>query len=206
MSEIILKGAKRDPKGTSAKHLRKEGRVPGVFYAKDKEPVHFHVHSLDLRSVVYTAEAKVVDLQVDGDPARKCILKDVTFDPITDKILHIDLQGISAGQKMKVDLPLHFIGNSIGVREGGMLEHVMHKVHVLVDPTTMPEHIDIDISELGLNSAIHISDLNIPGVEFTDAPDSVIVTCALPKVSTETTEEAAAAAVETEEEEGESEE
>ena len=185
MSEIILNGAKREPNNPAAKVLRKEGRIPGVYYAKDQEPIHFHVHSLDLRNIVYTAEAKVVKLQVEGEGPKMCILKDVTFDPVTDKILHIDLLGVSAGEKMKVEIPIHLVGNSIGARDGGIVEHVMHKVHVLVDPTKMPEHIDIDITNLALNTSVHISDLAISGVEFTDAGDAVIVTCVPPRVAGE---------------------
>lgn len=181
MSQITLKATKREPGKQTAKALRQNGSVPGVYYAKNQDPVHFSVETLDLRNIVYTSEAKMVNLVVDSAAGKNAILKDVTFDPITDKILHIDLLGVAAGEKLNVEIPLHLTGNSVGVRSGGVLEHVMHKAHCIVDPTTMPEHIDIDISNLGVNQSIHISDLNIPGVEFTDRPDAVIVTCVPPK-------------------------
>jgi len=186
MSETILKATKREPGRTTAKQLRAAGKVPGVYYSKSNEPVHFTVETLELRKVVYTAEAKIVSLQVDNDKALACILKDVTFDPVSDKILHFDLLGISAGQKITVEIPLHLTGNSIGARDGGIIEHVMHKAHVLVDPTKMPEHIDVDISNLGVNSSIHISDISVAGVEFMERAEAVIVTCVPPKTHVET--------------------
>jgi large subunit ribosomal protein L25 len=187
MSEVILKATKRQPGRSAAKQLRRSGKVPGVYYANNQTPVHFSVETLDLRSVVYTSEAKIVKLEVDGDKGLSCILKDVTFDPVTDKIVHLDFLGVSAGQKITVEIPLHLVGSSIGVRDGGIIEHVMHKAHVHVDPTKMPEHIDVDISNLGMNSSIHVSDLNVADIEFMERPEAVIVTCTPPKAHAETT-------------------
>jgi large subunit ribosomal protein L25 len=186
MSEIILKASKREPGKNIAKALRRDGNIPGVYYAKNQDPIHFFLPTLSLRPVIYTAEAKMLSLVVEGSAPKKAILKDVTFDPITDKILHIDLLGVSAGEKLNVEIPLHLVGSSIGVREGGVIDHVMHKAHCIVDPTKMPEHIDVDISALGIGASVQISDISAPGVEFTDRPDAVIVTCAAPKVASET--------------------
>ena len=185
MSETILKATKRVPGRTTAKHLRLAGKVPGVYYANNQEPVHFTCETLDLRGIIYTAEAKVVTLRVDDGKGLACILKDVTFDPVSDKILHFDLLGISAGQKLTVEIPIHLTGNSVGARDGGIIEHVMHKAHVLVDPTKMPEHIDVDISNLAMNSSIHISDISVEGVEFMERAEAVIVTCVPPKTHVE---------------------
>lgn len=180
MSQITLSAEPRVPGQTASKALRRDGRTPGVYYAKGQDPVHFSVSTLSLRPVVYTAEAKTVRLEVGGS-ALQCILKEVTFDPVTDKILHIDMLGIVAGDVIATEIPLHIVGLAIGVREGGSLEHIIHKAHVKVDPTTMPEHIDVDVTNLGRGQSIHIRDLNVPGVEFTDRPDAVVVACHSPK-------------------------
>lgn len=185
MSDITIKASKRVPGKSEARALRSNGIIPGVYYAKDQEPIHFSVPALDLRDVVYTAEAKVINLQVDGAGSKTAILKDVTFDPISDSILHIDLLGITAGQSMQMDIPLHLTGNAAGVRAGGVLEHVMHKAHVKVDPTKMPEHIDVDITNLEIGAAIHVSELSVAGVEFLDRPEAVVVSCHAPKVKGE---------------------
>ncbi|MCX6139505.1 MAG: 50S ribosomal protein L25 [Candidatus Kapabacteria bacterium] len=183
MSQIVLQAEPRTTGQNAAKELRRNDRIPGVYYANNQDPIHFSVQKLALRPVVYTAEAKTVRLEVNGK-GLVCILKDVTFDPVTDKILHIDLLGVAAGETIAIEIPIHVIGLAIGVtRDGGVLEHVMHKAHVRVDPTTMPEHIDVDVSKLGKGEAIHISDLNIPGVEFTGRPDALIVACHAPKAA-----------------------
>lgn len=177
MSEIILSASKRETGRHTARELRRQGQIPGVYYANNQDPVHFSVPTLSLRPIVYTSEAKMVRLEVDGAAGKLCILKDITFDPITDAIVHFDLLGVAAGQKINVEIPLHITGQSIGVKNGGVLEHVMHKAHVMVDPTKMPEHIDVDVSNLNVNESLHIGDLSIPGIEFTDKAESVVVTC-----------------------------
>lgn len=180
MSQITLQAEPRVPGRTLAKQLRRDDRIPGVYYAKGHEPVHFSVSKLAVRPIVYTAELKTIKLEVAGKN-HVGILKDVVFDPVTDKVIHFDILGIVSGEKLAVEIPLHIVGNSIGVREGGILEHLLHKAHVKVDPTTMPEHINVDITDLAKGGVVHISDLSVPGVEFTDRPDAVIVACHPPK-------------------------
>lgn len=190
MSEVVLKATKRVPGKAVAKALRNEGNIPGVYYTKNQEPIHFSVNSLAIRPVVYTAEAKIVSLQVDGAKGLNCILKEVKFDPISDKIIHFDLLGVAAGEQITVEIPIHLIGQSIGVRDGGVIEHVIHKASVKVDPTKMPEHIDIDVTNLAIGDAVHISDLKVAGVEFLDKPDAVVATVAPPKAAETTTDSA----------------
>jgi large subunit ribosomal protein L25 len=181
MSQIVLQADSRVPGQSVAKLLRSNERVPGVYYAKGQDPVHFSVPYLALRPVVHTAKAKTVKLEVDGKDML-CILKDVTFDPLTDKILHVDMLGVKPGQVIQVKIPLHVTGLAQGVREGGTLEHVLHKANVKVDPTQMPEVIEIDVTSLLRGAAIHVSDLNVPGVEFLDRPTAIVVACHAPKV------------------------
>lgn len=181
MSQIVLQADSRVPGQSVAKLLRSNERVPGVYYAKGQDPVHFSVPYLALRPVVHTAKAKTVKLEVDGKDML-CILKDVTFDPLTDKILHVDMLGVKPGQVIQVKIPLHVTGLAQGVREGGTLEHVLHKANVKVDPTQMPEVIEIDVTSLLRGAAIHVSDLNVPGVESLDRPTAIVVACHAPKV------------------------
>lgn len=184
MSEIILKAKKREPGTKIARALREENFVPGVFYTNGDEAVHFSVKRTDLRPIVTSSEAKVVSLQVDGMQPLLGIMKAVDFHPLTDKVIHFDLLGIAAGHKIMVEIPIHLIGSAVGVVVGGgMLDQVMLRAHVMVDPTKMPEHIDVNVDELDINSSIHVGDLNADGIEFMDRPEAVIVTCAAPKVA-----------------------
>lgn len=181
MSQVVLQAETRTPGQALAKQLRRDERVPGVYYAKGQEPVHFSVSYLALRPIVHTARAKTVKLEVAGKDFL-CVLQDVSFDPLSDKILHVDLLGVKAGEKILVQIPVHLSGLAQGVREGGTLEHTMHKAHVRVDPTEMPEVIEVDVTNLARGSAIHVSDLSVAGVEFLDRATSVVVACHAPKV------------------------
>lgn len=192
MSQLVLKATKRDPGTKAARELRRNDRVPGVYYANNQQPVHFSVPILSLRPIVYTAEAKLVRLEVDNDPGLDCILKHVAFDPVSDKIVHFDLLGVTGDVAIAVDIPVHITGISPGVRDGGVMEHVLHKLHVRVNPREMPEHISVDVTGLELNTAIHVSDLNVPGVEFIHKGDEVIVACHPPRAAETTTPGAAA--------------
>lgn len=182
MSTLVIKASKRHPGRKEAKAARRNGSVPGVAYAKNFDPVHFSVQALTLRPVVYTSEAKLIQLDVDGT-TMDCVLKDVTFDPITDAVLHVDFLRVVAGEKINVEIPIHITGTSEGVRMGGVLETFMHKLHVKVDPHVMPEHIDVDVTSLTVGQSLHIRDLDIAGIEILDRADALVVQVAAGRAS-----------------------
>lgn len=181
MSQITLAAEPRTPGAAIAKQLRANDRVPGVYYTQGQEAVHFSVSTLSLRPVVYTAKAQAVRLNINGQE-RLSILKEVTFDPISDKILHFDLLGVREGEPIIVKVPVHITGLAIGVREGGTMEHALHKTSIKVDPANIPTHIDVDVSQLGKGENIHISDLTVAGVEFLERPGTLVAACHAPKV------------------------
>jgi large subunit ribosomal protein L25 len=183
MDQVQLKAFRRETGKKSAKETRQKGLVPGVFYVKGEEPIALAAHPLALRPIIYTAHSKLISLQFDGDSAAKsCILKDATFDPVTDKLLHFDLQGIS-GDKITVEVPVTTTGNAAGILQGGIVLHNLHKVVVHCDPHNIPDSIVVDITNLGLGKSIHLSD--IPAVSFHfDAPlETVVVSVVAPRVS-----------------------
>jgi large subunit ribosomal protein L25 len=182
MSTLAISASKREPGRKIAKEARRNGSVPGVAYSKNFEPVHFTIPALNLRPVVYTAEAKLIQLDVDG-VKMDCILKDVTFDPITDAVLHVDFLRVVAGEVVNVEIPIHIVGTADGVRSGGVLEMYMHKLHVRVDPHTMPEHIDVNVTSLAVGSSLHIRDLDTPGVQILDRADALVVQVAAGRAS-----------------------
>lgn len=182
MSTIVLSASKRAPGRSTARTLRTEGHVPGVYYANGAEPVHFSVPALNLRNVVYTAAAKLVRLEVEGHPAMDCVLKDVTFDPVTDKILHLDFHGVKPGEQVILEMAIHLTGSAEGIKFGGVVDHVLHRTKVRVAPHEMPEQINVDISNLNVGSALHVKDIDIPGLQILNRPDAIVVTCLAPKV------------------------
>ena len=177
--------------GSTAKQLRRSGRVPGVLYGHGEASTPFHVKELDLRSLIFTNETHVVSLNIGGDQSR-CILREVQFDPITDRVAHIDLVILHAGEKIKIDVPVTITGLSVGVRDGGIIDHILHKLTIDVLPDKIPQHIEIDITDLKIGHGIHIRDL-AKTEDYTILADenAVIIACAAPKVETEATPGAA---------------
>ncbi len=175
MLEISLNVSAREisTKGT-LNQKRKGGSVPGIYYAKGQEPVRFFVPVNSINPLVFTSETHIVNLVVDGKEPLRCILKNVQFDPVTDKVIHIDFQGITVGQVIQLQVPVMLKGNAAGVREGGLLQHYLHKLDIECLPRHIPQHIDIDVTDLHIGDAVHVRDLSLENIKILNAPDASI--------------------------------
>lgn len=180
MAEITLNAERRATGKKAAKAVRNAGMLTGNYYLHGAQPIPIAVHPLAMRPIVYTKDAKLVRLQVEG-ASHDCILKDISFDPVTDRIVHFDLQGVSADAEIEVEVPVVLHGQAVGVRDGGVLEFVLHKIRLACLPANMPEHVDVNISGLGINSALHISEISVPNARILDRPEAVIVTVVPPR-------------------------
>ena len=186
MEKTTLKASERKQFNKSAiRKIRKEGRVPGVFYSKHNPPLHIDVLDTTINPLVFTSKTHLISLEIEGQEERECIIKDIQFDPVTDKVIHFDLLGLTKGEKIVLEVPVQLVGTPIGVKEGGVIQHVMHKLEVECLPRNIPEHIVVDVSELKLGDSIHIGDLQIEEVEFTDPKESLIVQVTHAKVQEE---------------------
>jgi len=186
MSEIVLKAQLREELGKKAKAVRVQEMVPGVFYAREEKPIPIKVPRLSLNPLIYTSETHVVDLHIGELGGKKCILRDVQYDPVTDIPMHFDLQGLHEDEELTVEVPVVLIGGTApGVKEGGMLQHVIHKISVSCLPRHIPEKVEIDISGLGINDAIHVGELKIPDVEVLANADDTVVVVVPPRVTAE---------------------
>lgn len=191
MSEINLKAEKRsDFKKSTSRQLRKSGYVPGVYYIHGGDNIAIKAPELSLRPVISTTESRVINLDIEGD-VRQCILKDVQFDPITSKLIHFDLLGLKEGEKIKVEVPVKLNGNPVGIKEGGLLQFIMHKLEVSCLPQHLPSHIDLDITNLGIGDSIKIADMKLENIEFLNEDHAVIVSVVPPTVVAEPTPAAA---------------
>ena len=186
MSEISVQASKRtlSTKG-AVNQSRKAGNVPGVFYSKGVEPIAITLPESSLKPLVYTSETHLVNLKVD-DQELKAILKNIQFHPVTDRIIHVDFLGISADQPIEIEVPVALEGQAKGVKEGGIIQHTLHKLQVSCLPAYIPEHITINISELSLGNAVHIKDLKIENVTFLQQEDAIIVSVVIPRAAQET--------------------
>ncbi|MFM8179391.1 MAG: 50S ribosomal protein L25 [Candidatus Kapaibacterium sp.] len=183
MNEITLSVTTRGNGKRAAKDVRKSGRIPGVYYRKGSDPISISSDSREIRPIVYTKDVRIVKLLVDGSQQpMECVLKDVTFDPVTDLITHFDLQGLAEDSLMSFEVPVRLVGTSSGVRDGGILQHMVHKIDVKCLPHDLPSHIDIDITDLKINQSIHLRELDVPKVKLLGNMDQGIVAVLPPRV------------------------
>ena len=153
MEKVVLKANIRKDFSKSIRNTaRKNGNVPGVFYARSIEPFSIEVQEKLLKPLVYTSQTHLISLQVEGQEEHECIIKDVQFDPLTDKVVHFDLYGLTKGEKIEFEVPLQFKGSAIGVKEGGIVQHLLHKLDIECLPKDIPQHLEIDITELKLGA------------------------------------------------------
>lgn len=194
MSEISIQATKRtiSTNGT-VKGLRREGKLPGIYYVKGEEPIPITVEEKALKPLVYTSKTHIIDLKIDDKETKKSILKDVQFDPLTDRIVHFDLLGISLDKEIEIEVPVMLEGQAKGIKDGGIIQHTMHKLLVSCLPGNIPQHIALDISNLGVGDSIHVGDLSLDNVKILNNQDVVIVAVVVPRAAVETpTVEAAA--------------
>jgi large subunit ribosomal protein L25 len=176
MSEITLNALKReDYKELTLNQLRKKGIIPGVYYGHGIENISLAANELDLRPVIYTTESHIINLKFDEGKTLSCILKNVQFHPVSDKPLHFDLIALKEGETISIEVSLHLIGNAIGVREGGMLQHMLHKIDIECLPKNIPSHIDVDISELKIGESVKVSDLKVENVKIMNDENASVV-------------------------------
>ena len=182
MSEIALKAQKRGTGKKAAKAVRNSGLVTGVYYRNGVEPIPIAVHPLNMRPIVYTAAANIINLEIEGaDAPLSCMLKDITFDPVTDAIVHFDLFGVSNDNVVYFNVPVKLVGQSAGIREGGVLEHILHKLNVTCLPKDLPQQLDVDITELKIGQSLHVRDLSYPGIKINVVGDATIVAISAPR-------------------------
>jgi large subunit ribosomal protein L25 len=176
MSAISIDAKKRELGKKATNAVRSAGLIPGIFYAKGKEPIAIATTFKQLRPAVYTSDTHIITMNVEGAGKMDCIIKDVEFDPVTEEIVHFDLLGIIEGQTLHVEVPITLKGQAKGVVvAGGLLEHLLHKIQIECLPAALPENIEIDVTSLEVGKSIHVSDLKVAGVKFMIPPSTSIV-------------------------------
>jgi large subunit ribosomal protein L25 len=186
MAEITLSADKRKISRKSAnKQLRKNGKVPGIFYHKKSEPIPIEVSTSALKPLVFTSETHIISLVIEDNPSLSCILKNIQFDPVTENIVHFDLQGISRDEKIEIEIPIVYIGNPSGIKQGGILQQVAHKLLIECLPADIPEHLEVKIDHLNIGDAVHVSELVVEHFKILNAQDAVLVSVVPPKVEKE---------------------
>jgi large subunit ribosomal protein L25 len=194
MANASLTANVRAERGTGvARKLRQGGQVPAVIYGHGRDPQSLAINTREVEKLLsqFSAGSTVIELSVDGKVA-KTLIREIQRHPVNRSIVHIDFQQLVAGEKITVSIPLRFTGTADGVRNsGGILEETMHQVHLRVDPSAIPDHIDVDVTPLTIGHSYHVRDLQLPaGVTILDDEGATVCVCTAPK----TVEEAPAAA------------
>lgn len=182
MSEVVLNATVRTQTGKEAHKLRYEEKIPGVYYSRGEENINITATPLAMKPLIYTTSTHLVSLKLDNGVTKTCILRDVQFDPITDRPVHFDLQGVKENEELTVQVPVILNGSPKGVKDGGTLQFIMHKVRVSCLPKYIPEHIELNVAELGMNDSIHIRDIKIENVKVLDNESAAVVAVVPPTV------------------------
>ncbi|NOZ92854.1 50S ribosomal protein L25/general stress protein Ctc [bacterium 3DAC] len=185
IKQIELKAELRQEQGTRpVRRLRQAGYMPGVVYGKDIDPIPIKVNMKDFRKTVKEAHGGVVffKVSIDGKEPFLAVLQDIQRDNVTREVIHFDLHKIAEDEEITVDIPIEFVGEPKGVKEGGILEIVLHELEIEAPANKIPEKIVVDLSDLGIDDTIHVEDLQLPeGVRTTHDPEEVVVTVTAPE-------------------------
>jgi len=180
MAEIIVTAKGRDGRGkNAARRLRRDGMIPGVVYGGKGENVAVAVDPKALKKVLRSEAGRntILKLDIAGTGATNAILKSWQVDPIKENFLHADFYRIAMDVAIRVTIPVHVRGEARGVKvDAGILELIMREIEVECLPGDIPEHIDVDVSDLGLNGALRVSDLQVnEKVKVLESADQVVV-------------------------------
>jgi large subunit ribosomal protein L25 len=189
MATVSLAAKPRDTVGTgNARKLRQGGEVPAVIYGHSRQAQSLSLNTRDLEKLLtqIAGTSTVVELTVDGKVART-LIREVQRHPFKRQIIHVDFQELVAGEKVTLRVPLRFHGTPIGVREsGGILEETMHQITLRVDPASIPDHIDVDVTALTIGHSIHVGELKLPeGAEIMDEEDATVALVSAPRAAIE---------------------
>jgi large subunit ribosomal protein L25 len=183
---VKLQVREREGRGTrDARRLRREGFIPGVLYGKGKSSYAICVPERDLRRVL-TGQGglhAILDVVLEGQKTTHAsILKDYQQDPIRGHISHIDLQEVPLDQPIQASVTVQLVGEPAGVKEGGVLSQVQREINVEALPMEIPEHLELDVSEMAIGDTLRLADLpQRAGVTYLDNPEeTVLATVTLP--------------------------
>ncbi|TCN72957.1 50S ribosomal protein L25/general stress protein Ctc [Acetobacteroides hydrogenigenes] len=173
MQNIELKGALRSDLGKKgAKDIRRSELTPCNLYGNGGN-VNFTVVEKDLKDILYTPNAYIIDLNIDGK-SEKAVIREVQFHPVTDEVLHIDFYRVTEDKPVVIEVPVKLNGSSDGVKQGGKLQLSSRKLKVSALIKDLPDTLDIDITTLGLGKTIMVGELEFPNVTILNPKSTVV--------------------------------
>ncbi|MCC7004772.1 50S ribosomal protein L25 [Candidatus Nomurabacteria bacterium] len=171
--------------------IRKEAQIPAVFYGKKEKSTPISVKETDFIKVWRKAGESSVIVLEDGSHNHEALIHDIDLDPVTDKIRHVDFYVIEKGKKVKVRVPIEYVGVSAAVKDlGGTLMKILHDIEIEAKPADLPHNVQVDISTLvDFQSRIFAKDIKLPaGVDLVEKPEEVVALAAEAKKEEEVVE------------------
>jgi len=177
--KVVIKAEKRDARGKNEMHrLRAAGKIPVVVYGGGSESLAAVAELKDLAAIIRTDTGvnTVFSLDIPGEGVNDVIFQDRQIHPVLGRMIHADLRRFAKGEKIEMTVPIHLIGEAVGLKEeGAVLTQAMREIKVLCEPANTPDSIDFDVTNLGAGESIHVSDLKVgEGIEIHEAPDTVV--------------------------------
>ena len=168
----------------AARALRRNGQIPAVIYGGGAAATPIALDANRMTHLIYAGHFKttIFELEVDGKKTR-VIPRDYALDPVRDTPIHVDFLRVKAGQKITVEVPVHFVNGetSPGIKNGGVLNVVRHSIELEVPADNIPEGIEVDLKDAQMGDSIHISSVKLPAnVDLTIDRDFTIATIAVP--------------------------
>lgn len=184
--DIVIKAQAREGRGKNdARRARRNGQVPVVIYGGQGESVAALAPASELAAILRsdTGRNTIFTVDIEGVGASEVMFADRQIDPVRMRLVHADFKRLVKGEKIETTVPLRLVGEPIGVREqSGILEQIVRNLDIRCEPREIPEHIDVDVTNLGVHDVLHVSDIPVSaGVEILDEPDTVIATVGIVK-------------------------
>ena len=184
--EIIVRATRREGRGKNdARRARRDGQVPVTIYGGAGEAVAALAPLSELAAILRsdTGRNTIFTLDVEGVGAAEVMFVERQIDPVRSRLVHADFKRLVKGEKIEATVPLRLEGEPIGVREqAGVLEQIIREIEVRCEPRDIPEHLDVDVTNLAVHEVLHVSDIPLPaGVEILEDADTVIATVGVVK-------------------------
>ena len=189
MKSITINGSQRESVGKkSTKALRNAGQVPCVLYGGDK-PVHFSAPELAFSKLVYTPNAHTVVIELSNGETLNAVLLDIPFHPVPDSLLHVDFYQLFEDKEIALNIPVQLVGNSKGVKNGGVLRKNNRKLRIKALPANLPDFIEVDITPLKIGDKVAVGELPSGNYTFLHTDNTVVCQIKTSRVAIEDEEE-----------------
>ena len=184
---LVLEATTRTESGrSSARQLRREGSIPAVIYGHGRDPEPLAIKQMDLdKALAAVSGTTLIDIKVGGKSSR-ALIQEIQRHPTRSQILHVDFLEVHKGEKLTVRTPIRLTGSPDGVRnQGGVLDQILRELEIKVLPKDLPDHIEVDVTELTVGQSIHVRDIDVPDAEILVDPEMTICSVQAPRVEEE---------------------